>query len=700
MAGTDVHIRESLHRIRPRSDTVVKHNRVREEMMVAVDTGGTFTDFVFLSAEGALTVLKRPSTPHDPSQSIVDGLVEAQLQTILVGPFELCHGTTVATNALLERKGARCALVTTRGFRDVLEIGRQSRRKLYTFNPSRAAPLLDRELRYEVCERLDWQGNVLTPIREVEIHEVLASLRERDIESIACCFLFSYLNPNHERLFGELAKQGGFAISLSSDIAPEPREFERTATTVANAFVAPVLGRYLATLESAAYAAGASRVRIMQSNGGALSVQEASRHAVKTALSGPAGGVVAASVVAELTGLRNLLTFDMGGTSTDVAMLHNGRCPIITDGALADLPMRTPMMDIHTVGAGGGSIARLDRAGALRVGPESAGADPGPVAYGKGERLTVTDANVALGRLPANSLLAGSLPLDVDRVMDRFERLAEQMGCSVDRAALGIIEVANSAMARALRHISTERGEDPEEYTLVSFGGAGGLHACALAEALGMSNVLAPRYPGAFSAIGLALADVQREYARPCPAESYISDTLLFTQIHDMFADMLGCAESEMKEDEFEPQNWMAQRVLDLRYAGQAFDLRVPFGSELTPEAVSTAFHMAHQKRYGHADSAHTVEVTAARLTAVGRFRRPEMRVMLPSVPAKPKYFTRVYGSHGWVEAPVYMRDEIALAQTLRGPGLVLQSDSTIFIDVSWKSVTDVFGNALISREQ
>ena len=482
--------------------------------IVGVDTGGTFTDLVIRHADGGLSVRKLPSTPHDPSQSVLTGIAECLASGLLEPGFTVVHGTTVGTNALLQRRGVPTALVTTRGFRDVLEIGRQARTHLYAFHPTKPIPLLPREHCYEIDERLDWQGNILTPLDENQAVALLEDLKTRGVESLAVCFLFSYLNPIHESAFGRLALAAGFHVSLSCDIAPEPREYERASTTAANAFIAPLMTRYLNNLQTELTLLGVARLRVMQSNGGALSASEAAQRAITTALSGPAGGLVAAAQIGTQAGFMDLLTFDMGGTSTDVALIAGGQCPVVTTGGMGDLPLRTPLLDIHTVGAGGGSLARLDRAGGLRVGPESAGADPGPVAYGRGDTLTVTDANVLLGRLPEDIRLAGRVPLDGSRVRARFEVLAREIGRTPEQAALGIVAVANAAMARALRHVSVERGHDPAGLTLLSYGGAGGLHACALAAALDMTTILIPRYPGAFSALGLALADVRREYVR------------------------------------------------------------------------------------------------------------------------------------------------------------------------------------------
>ena len=371
-----------------------------QRAIAGVDVGGTFTDFVFLDGDGNWIARKRPSTPAGPSESVSQGLLAARSAEELGADFDLSHGTTVATNALLERLGAKTALIMTMGFRDALAIGRQARRDLYSLHPSGVLPLLSCEQRHELAERLDWRGDIVTPLDESAAARLLDALVAQGVESLAVCFLFSYLNPVHEQRVGRMARERGLSVSLSCEIAPEPGEYERASTTAANAFVAPILRNYLARLETKAREAGAKNLRVMQSNGGAMSAAEAGERAVRTALSGPAGGVVAAMALGRSLGLSRLLTFDMGGTSADVSLVSEGACPVITTGELGGLPLRTPMLDIHTVGAGGGSLARLDAAGGLRVGPQSAGAVPGPVAYGVGEILTVTDANVLLGRLP------------------------------------------------------------------------------------------------------------------------------------------------------------------------------------------------------------------------------------------------------------------------------------------------------------
>ena len=660
---------------------------------VGVDVGGTFTDFVFVDGEGRIAVRKRSSSPSDPSDSILAGLHEAENEDLLHAGYALIHGTTVATNALLERRGAKTALITTAGFRDLLEIGRQARENLYAFHPTKTPPLIPSQHRFEIQERIDWQGAVLTPVDIIAAENLLNALFQQGFQSIAVCFLFAYLNPAHEQAVGKLAAERGFSVSLSSDVAPEPREYERTATTAANAFVAPVMANYLEHLERRL--TDAASLRIMQSNGGALSVREAADRAIKTALSGPAGGIVAAAQIGMQAGYPQLLTFDMGGTSTDVALILNGSCPVITNGSLGGMPLRTPLLDIHTVGAGGGSLARIDAAGGLRVGPQSAGADPGPVAYGKGEVLTVTDANLLLGRLPGTVRLGGRVPLDADRVMRYFTRLAGALHSTPQETALGIIEIANAAMARALRHISTERGHDPTRCTLLSFGGAGGLHACDLADAMGMNSILIPRYPGAFSALGLALADIRREFMRALPISPHPGGLNPADWKHclALFDTLLSEAASVMAADGLLDGQWHAERILDLRYIGQSFDLRIPVSAHNSLPETLESFHSAHLARYGHADPREPVEAVAVRLLAVGMNAHSPLSVAMPTTAGQALQHLDLITAAGTLSAPLYLRETLCAGQTLDGPALVLQTDATTYLAPGWSAISDINGN-------
>ncbi|MEE9286013.1 MAG: hydantoinase/oxoprolinase family protein, partial [Dehalococcoidia bacterium] len=473
--------------------------------IVGIDIGGTFTDFAVL-ADGVFRVHKVLSTPDDPARAVLEGMRELGIPPRQAGA--VVHGSTIGTNAVLERKGARTALVATAGFEDVLEIGRQDRPSLYDFDVTRPQPLAPRELRLGARERVDAHGTPIEPLTEAEARDVARRVLDTGAESVAVCLLFSFLNPEHERRIRQALAQAGFGpfVSLSSEVLPEYREYERTSTTVVNAYIAPVMHRYLARLGEEL----GPGLRIMQSSGGSVTAEGARARPVQTISGGPAGGVVGAFRVARMAGHAQVICLDMGGTSTDVSLCP-GRVLETTAWELGGLPIHTPAIDVYSVGAGGGSIARIDAGGALLVGPESAGADPGPACYGKGDLPTVTDANFVLGRL-APEYLQG-LTLDRRRAEKALEPLARRMAVAVVEAAEGVVRVANANMARAVRVISVERGHDPRDFTLVAFGGAGPLHACELAEALAIPRVLAPLYPGVLSAQGMLFADVAREYS-------------------------------------------------------------------------------------------------------------------------------------------------------------------------------------------
>ncbi len=473
-----------------------------KKQRLGVDTGGTFTDFVWQDANGRLQIHKQLSTPHDPSEAILSGIEAHKIDETA----DLVHGSTVATNALLERRGARTALITTKGFADVLAIGRQNRPDIYALVPTKPEPLVPQPYRFEVDERITAQGEVLVPLNLATLTLILDQIEAENIESVAVCLLFSFLYPQHEQQIKAVvhARFPELPLSLSSEILPEYREYERTATTVINAYVTPLMNRYLTRLATNVHP---RRVTVMQSNGGVISAKTAGEEAARTALSGPAGGVVGARFVASQAGFDNIITFDMGGTSTDVALCP-GRLPTTSAGTIADMPLRLPIIDIHTVGAGGGSLAFVDAGGALHVGPKSAGADPGPACYGNGGTgATVTDANLLLGRLDADRFLGGKMRLDETAVSHTLTTLADQMGVAdAETAAWGLIQVANANMERAVRRISIERGYDPRRFTLVPFGGAGSLHACELAQNLQIPRVLIPSVPGVLSALGMLVA--------------------------------------------------------------------------------------------------------------------------------------------------------------------------------------------------
>ncbi|MFQ5890471.1 MAG: hydantoinase/oxoprolinase family protein, partial [Gemmatimonadota bacterium] len=557
-------------------------------MRVAVDIGGTFTDFVlFDERTGELRTFKRFSTPGDPAEAVLHGLSE------LSGgePPSVVHGSTVATNALLERRGARTALVVTEGFRDLLTIGRQNRASIYDLAARRPRPLIQADLCFEVTERVTHEGRALIPLEAGELPRLVEKLRACGAESVAVSLLFSFLLPDHERAVAETLRAGGFAVSASSEILPEFREYERTSTTAVNAYLSPVVDRYVGRLESSLRARD---LRIMQSNGGSTRAVTARSQAVRSLLSGPAGGVVGALHVARLGGHERVISFDMGGTSTDVS-LADGGVRLTSEGEIDGIPIRVPIIDIHTVGAGGGSIARVDAAGALRVGPRSAGAEPGPICYGRGGTLpTITDANLVLGRLAADRFLGGEFRLDAEAARAALEKLGREAGVAARDgldlarvAALGVIRVANAGMERALRRVSVERGHDPADFVLVSFGGAGGLHACELARALGAATVMVPRGASTLSAFGMLVAHVVRDYVQTVmlPGETPHG------RLVDLVAPLAELGAREIAREGVPAEEIAVYRELDVRYVGQSYELTVPLC-----EGYADTFHGEHQR--------------------------------------------------------------------------------------------------------
>jgi N-methylhydantoinase A len=662
---------------------------VTSSAIIGVDIGGTFTDFVVL-AGGEVRIHKTPSTPSDPSEAFLRGLEE-----LGVGAgAAFVHGSTVATNAILERRGARTALLTTEGFRDVLELGRQTRLGLYDLTPRKHVPLVPRELCFEVRERVDRDGNILDPLDRSAVDAALASCRSAGVESLAVCFLFSFANPAHEVLIGELAATQGLNVSLSSRILPEYREYERASTTAANAYVAPLMQRYLRRLDEQLAARGRRRLWVMQSNGGVLSADAAANEAVKTVLSGPAGGVVAAWRIGREAGFERLLAFDMGGTSTDVSLV-DGQPDVTREGGIGDLPIRVPLLDIHTVGAGGGSLARVDAGGRLRVGPESAGADPGPACYGRGDLPTVTDANLILGRLLPGSFAGGRMALDVERAREAIRQVAAELRLSVDAAAEGIVRVADAQLARALRRVSVERGHDPRRFCLVAFGGGGPLHACSLANELGIPTVLVPRFPGALSALGMLLSDFRKEYSRTVMRRV---DAELPT-LEDVFRELEGQATADLESEGIPSGRRRLERRLDARYVGQSYELSIS-GADLSPESVSAALHEAHFRRFGYSSPHAPVEVVNVRVLGIGETEKPVLPYCEPWVqepPAAPGT-VQVHTLGTRQEAHVYDRPALKPGATLSGPAILTQADTTTWISSEWIARVDGWYNVLLTR--
>ena len=551
--------------------------------IVGVDVGGTFTDFFVLDQKTSESfVFKTASTPENPADAIIDGL-RALMDQSRLRPDEIgwiAHGTTVATNALLQRKGGRVALVTTKGFKDLLEIGRQIRPHMYDMQMDHAPPLVSRENRIEAAERMKSDGSVVEALRQENIDAIVCKVRESGADACAVCLLFSFVNPDHERALGEaLATIPGLEISLSSDVQPEFREYERMSTTVLNAYIQPVMTRYMERLETALEnEIPGIAIGINQSAGGLMSVRQARRFPVRTALSGPAGGVVGAAYAAELSGRRNVITLDMGGTSADVCLIRDYAAGIAFERSVGGFPVRLPMVDVNAIGAGGGSVAWFDLDGSLKIGPTSAGAVPGPACYDiGGDQPTVTDANLILGRLSPHGLLSGGMPLNVDRARQAFVPIADRLGFTVEKAALGCLDIVVSNMVRAIRAVSVECGHDPRAFSLMAFGGGGPLHAVAVAKSLGIREILVPPYPGVLCAQGLVVSDLKENFVRT--RLTGLSEASVGA-IRETARELLSESEHWFAVEKIEPEHRAVGLTFDIRYVGQNYELSSEVGTE------------------------------------------------------------------------------------------------------------------------
>ncbi|MGB7228004.1 MAG: hydantoinase/oxoprolinase family protein [Candidatus Acidiferrales bacterium] len=671
-------------------------------MRIAIDTGGTFTDCVFVRS-GELRILKMPSTPGNPARAIEDAVskILADSPASAGEALELTCGTTVGTNALLERRGGRVALVTTAGFEDVLEIGRQARPRLYDFFVERPKPLVPRQWRIGMKERVSAEGRALLRPGKGELNRVVRLVRKSRADAVAVCLLFSFANSEHERQITARLRAAGFSVSTSHEIFPEFREYERTATTVENAYLLPVMSRYLGEIDALAQSrakprsSAKSRVRVMQSSGGIISAATASREPVSTILYGPAGGVLGAQYVAELAGFPRVITFDMGGTSTDVALI-DGDLRTTNESEVAGLPVSVPMLDIHTLGAGGGSLARFDRGGALRVGPESAGADPGPICYGRGTRPTVTDAHLLLGRIGPEGFLGGEFRLDLARAREWVARSRGPMK-SMEEFAQGILDVVETSMEKAIRVISIERGYDPRDYTLVAFGGAGGLHGCGLAAALEIPRVLIPKFPGGLSALGILRADVVKDFSRTVllAVESRLAAGGV---LQKEFAVMEKLAVKDMRREGFGQRQLRIERLVDMRYIGQAYELTVNANGDFV-----AGFHRAHDRRYGYSDAKRAVEIVNVRARAIGLTPKPT----LPKAPASGADAgassigeREVFFGGRAMKTPTYDRSRLRAGNRLRGPAVVAEYSATTVILPGWRARVDAYGNLVMEQMQ
>lgn len=635
-------------------------------MRIGVDAGGTFTDFIVLYDDGRLETFKLRSNPRAPAQVILAGIERAAGKT----KAEVVHGSTVATNALLERKGAKTAFVTTEGFEDLIEIGRQNRAELYNLMPAPRRLLVAREMCFGVKERVYFDGSVARKASAAEWKRVASRLKKSGAKSVAVCFLHAYQNPANEKAAAKALANAGVYLCTSHEISPEIREYERGSTTVVNAYVGPLMESYLGELERSPQG---RRIAIMQSNGGFLSARDARKHAVRTVLSGPAGGLVGALETARASGFTRVLGFDMGGTSTDVSLV-DGVARHTTEASVDGYPIRVPMLDIHTVGAGGGSIARVDAGGLLRVGPESAGADPGPACYGSGNEPTVTDAHVVLGRIGAEQLLGGAMTIDADRAAEAVDRIAKLLKIDRAAAAAGILRVANANMERAIRVVSVERGHDPRDFALVAFGGCGGLHACEIAQELGIRTVIVPEYAGALSALGMLMADAVRDYAAGVLGKRDIEKT---------FAALEQRARRESRGAEIE-------RTADLRYRGQSYELNVGWNNG----DPATLFHRGHEKIYGYANPGRDVEIVTIRVRARTTLKKPKLARTTAAKAGKPEQRRIWIG--GWKTVDAWQRASLS-NRSKRGPALVLDYGSTTLVPPAWKFRVDPAGNLLLT---
>ncbi len=685
---------------------------------VAVDTGGTFSDFVYLNeTTGAVTITKVPSTPDDPSRAILAG-IEALIAPssgavgAAAGAAEVsyfCHGTTVGTNALLEGKGVRTGLLVTRGFRGIYEVAEQARpygTAIFDVMYDKPVPLVPQSRTGEVTERVDFRGNVLVPLDETALRATLRDLKAKQIEALAVCLLFSFLHPEHEARVRDIATEElpGCNVSLSSEIQPQIREYYRLSTTVINAYLQPILARYIDSLDRRLGEAGvATRQKyIMQSNGGMSTFGEAARTAVTTVLSGPAGGVTAGVHASHQSGIGNIITFDMGGTSCDVALIKDGEPIFSSRGKIEGRDIAVPMMDINTVSAGGGTIAKVDRFGVLEVGPQSAGAVPGPACYGRGGvAATITDCNLLLGYLSAGNFLGGRMRLDRAKAEAAIAQVAKPLSLDVVEAAEGIVRIIDVKMEEAIKAISTMRGHDLRDFFLLAFGGAGPLHAARMAHDLSMAGVIVPLYPGVFSAIGLLMSDVKHDYIR---SRMTPISALSHGDVEAVFAPLEAQAKSDLRRDGFAEQEIRVERALDLRYAGQGYEITI----SCTPDEIAglptlrKKFDAEHKDRFGHSAPEEPVEVVSYRVRGVGLVPPVTMPAFKPhgGKLADALRETRPVRFDGKIVAcPVYQREKLNVGLTLRGPAILDQFDCTTVICAGQTVRVDEWKNLIVTEE-
>ena len=678
---------------------------------LGVDIGGTFTDLVLLDDKtGQTMVVKVPSQPNKPADALAAAVERALKQAN--APAEsvnlLNHGTTIVTNAVLEGNLARTALITTSGFRDVLEIGRHVRPDMYDLNQDKPTPIVPRDLRFEVKERMAPDGNVLVSLEPDSVRAAVAAAKASGASAIAIGFLHAYANTEHETAMKAelIAALPEVSVSASSDICREIREFERISTVVLNAAAMPVVSRYLEILgELTADLIPKARVLLMQSNGGSMTVGAARQAPAHLVYSGPAAGVLACQFIGQLTQRPNVLGFDMGGTSTDISLVYRGEPLMTTEADVGGYPVKLPVLDVNTIGAGGGSIAWLDSGGGLRVGPKSAGADPGPVAYQQGgTEPTVTDANLVLGRLIPDRFLGGEMMLDPDAALAAIrKKIAEPLGLDPISAAAGILRIVNANMERALKVSSAERGYDPRDFSLIAFGGAGPVHAAALAKEVGFASVLVPESPGVFSAFGLLVADLRHDFVR-----SYMVglDQVSTKMLTSFYADLQALGEQALKDDGLDEQRWTFQRAADLRYVGQAYEVNVAFPDGSidadTVAEVKSRFHGEHQRLFAHSAEDDPVEFVSLRMVATGSvdaptFRKqPALRTPVSQADTRDVYFEE---ANGFTACPIYQRQNLYPGAEFQGPAIIEQLDTTTVVHPGQTVSVDDWGSLIIGME-
>ncbi len=678
---------------------------------VAVDTGGTFSDFVYLNEDsGAVSIAKLPSTPDDPSRAILAGVEALIAQGVPAGDVSsFCHGTTVGTNALLEGKGVKTGLLVTAGFRGIYEVAEQARPygpAIFDVMYDKPPPLVPQSLTGEVTERVDFRGDVLVPLDEDALRQTLRALKTQNIEALAVCLLFSFLHPQHEARVRDIAREEmpDCNVSLSSEILPQIREYHRLSTTVINAYLQPILARYIAKLDRRLAGAGIDTRQkyVMQSNGGMSTFAEAARTAVTTVLSGPAGGVTAGVALSRTTGFANIITFDMGGTSCDVALIKDGKAAFASRGKIEGRDLAVPMMEINTVSAGGGTIARADRFGVLEVGPHSAGAVPGPACYGRGgEAATITDCNLLLGYLSADNFLGGRMALDCASAEQAIARVAKPLALGTAETAEGVVRVIDVKMEEAIKAISTMRGHDLRDFMLLAFGGAGPLHAARMARNLGMAGVIVPLYPGVFSAIGLLMSDVAHDYIR---SRLVPVATLAPADVNGVFTELEAQARDALRRDGFAETHIRIERALDLRYAGQGYEITMPYTPEQTNTlaALRKAFDVEHKSRFGHSAPDESVEVVSYSVRGIGRVPHvsaPQFAPQGGKLAAALREIRNVRFDGKSVPCPVYQREKLDVGLTLRGPAILDQFDCTTVICAGQIARVDEWKNLIVTQE-